>query len=75
MQPKERYIIERKKDKSTSRHKIVKKLGVGGFAVVYQTIEEKTGKEFAIKVVNKRELIKKKMTHKLIQEIKIHSSL
>ena len=50
-------------------------LGKGGFARVYELINEDSGQIFACKFVSKDALAKTRARHKLMSEIKIHRAL
>ena len=50
-------------------------LGKGGFARVYEIVNNDTGKRYAGKVVQKASLTKSRAKQKLMSEIKIHRSL
>jgi polo-like kinase 1 len=56
-------------------YKKLRLLGKGGFAVCYEVEEEETGKEYALKILNKEMLTRYKGRRKLLQEIKIHKTL
>ena len=65
-----------KNDKGiTSSYKRHEELGSGGFATVYRVTDVKTGKEYAMKVLNKEKYIKPKTLEKLKSEIAIQASL
>ena len=60
------------------RNKAYKKgkfLGKGGFARVYELINEDSGEIFACKFISKDALCKSRARHKLMSEIKIHRAL
>ena len=50
-------------------------LGRGGFARVYEVINQTTGDIFACKFIEKEAISKSRARHKLMSEIKIHKSL
>lgn len=50
-------------------------LGQGGFAHVYRAHHRFTGKEFAIKVMDKKKLAVTRMEDRIMEEIKIHARL
>ena len=67
---------EVKKGKITLRNfKILGQLGVGGFSTVYKVQHILTDKIYAMKVMNKNYIIKKKYLHYVVSEFEIMKSL
>lgn len=54
-------------------YKVLKVIGKGGYAVVVLASEVKTGKRYAIKIINRHEIIKSKMFLYLENEIRLSS--
>ena len=54
-----------------NKFKILKLLGVGGFGTVFKVRHILTGKIYAMKVMNKNYIIKKKYLHYVVSEFKI----
>ena len=52
-----------------------KVVGKGGFGKVWQVIEKKTGKEYALKVMDKAKIITKKSVNSVSNEKEILSKL
>ena len=50
-------------------------LGKGGFATCYRLTDPESGKIFAAKIIEKKNLLRKRAAEKLSQEIKIHKEL
>lgn len=69
-------IVYRKcHDGSLITYKIIKKIGRGGFGVVYSAIENPTGNKVALKCTPKSKLQNTKAKQKLLNEMTIHKSL
>jgi polo-like kinase 1 len=79
---KDEIIIEEKRRRSKGqegytihRYRRGKMLGKGGFAKVYMCTALDSGKDYAVKIVPKANLVKARARQKLQAEIKIHRTL
>ena len=71
----EKIIIMKKKKISLNDFKVIDILGIGGFGIVYKVKEILSNKLFAMKVMNKNTIIKKKYFHYIISEYEILKNL
>lgn len=71
----EEKIVKVNGDVATRHYTKGRFLGKGGFARVYEIVNNDTGKVYAGKVVLKSSLTKSRAKQKLMSEIKIHRSL
>ena len=73
---KENKTTNKKKFKiDFNKFRILKLLGVGGFGTVYKVRHILTGKIYAMKVMNKNYIIKKKYLHYVVSEFQIMKTL
>ena len=71
----EEKIVKVNGDVATRKYTKGRFLGKGGFARVYEIVNNDTGKRYAGKIVQKSSLTKSRAKQKLMSEIKIHRSL
>ena len=66
---------KKKSEINLKKFKIMSLLGVGGFGTVFKVKHILTGKIYAMKVMNKNYIIKKKYLHYIVSEFEIMKSL
>lgn len=63
------------RDGKETHYNVIKKIGSGGFAVVYLVENSETGEQFALKCTSKARFTNQRIKKKLVSEIEIHHSL